>query len=439
MSNKTEKKELLEKLSEISARYQQIEKIKAEMNQYEPEDHYSRKVTVPQFPGKYNSESEREYWEETVNHKEADALTQMDMMRKARYCPQKPSQPEIVGFEPPKNEETEKTKSKWGCFPVGAAFVAAIALLSLIGNEDELGIKVCWALIVVSLAIIAVTAYKMYCAKAKDALANAEAKKEYDRDVAEKTAKYKIDLKNYECAYESFRTEHSEFMNAYKTWRENYLAHLEEESIIVDKLAKDKEIAADKMYEEKFVPAKEQLDALNDLLPDEYLPVIHIIQELLRTNRADTLKEAMDHYDEMVYRERELQLQREQEAQRRREEEQRRRDEERRYQEEKQFREDQERQRRREEERRQQNEERRQQNEERRHREEMEQRDRQERDRQYQERRLREEEKRKAERAELERKQEESRATQRQCNTCALNARCTVAYTRANCASFRPR
>ena len=221
-------------------------------------------------------------------------------------------------------------------------------------------------------------------------------------------------------------------MKDYQAWREIYIQSVNEEAYILDKLEADRVSAVKKIYEERYTPAVAALNETNDLITDEYLPVLNVIIDLLKSGRADDLKEAINLFEDIVYRERQLALEREKEEQRRLEEEQRRRDEERRHREDMQFRKDQERQRQREEERRQQD-------AERRHREEMDQRERQERDRQNEERRRADEERRRADRAELDRKQEEERNTRDQCNRCAQNSHCSMAFRRPNCASFRPR
>jgi len=229
-----------------------------------------------------------------------------------------------------------------------------------------------------------------------------------------------------------FNEESRAFVRAYTEWRGIYLESRREEEDIAEKLEEDRQAAVNAINKEEMLPVLQELSDTNDLVSMNYLPVLETLIDLLKDGRADDLKEAINLYEDIVYRERQLELEREKEEQRRWEEEQRRRDEERHHKEQMKFQQDQERQRQREEERRQQD-------AERRHREEMDQRDRQERDRQNEERRRADEERRRAERAELDRKQKEDRETRDQCNRCAQAGHCSMAFRRPNCASFRPR
>lgn len=166
-------------------------------------------------------------------------------------------------------------------------------------------------------------------------------------------AEHKVKIKEYESECTSYKLRRQDFLDAYSEWREDYIKHLREEEGIEEKLEEDRTREIRKIYDTQYVPAKDKLDACNDLITEEYLPVLDFIIDLIKSKRADDLKEAINLYEEIVYRERQLKLQREKEEQRRREEEIRRADEERRHREDMKLREDQERQRRYDEEQRQ--------------------------------------------------------------------------------------
>ena len=149
------------------------------------------------------------------------------------------------------------------------------------------------------------------------------------------------------------------------------------------------------------------------------------MKKFLSVNDLGNLKEALNLYEEILYKERQLQFEKEKEEQRQYEELLRRRDAERRHREEMEFLEEQEYQRQREEERRRAD-------LERHHRDEMKLREQEERNRHF-------EAVSRSHSTGSSTSQSDQRSTSRQCNTCAYNGRCSMAYTRPNCASYRPR
>ena len=429
------REELLNKLNLISNLYEKAKQIQEEMDSFVPEDYYVRDVVVPEFPGQYETEKQRALWREKLDHTYAGAVELAERTHREVYSPKEPAKPKLTKFVKPQNHELQEklTKSK-NRFYVGAGvgifFFLGIFSCMLSGDWDVLPF-------VTIVALAGAAAFWFFHKKYNETKLVeekqiAEALDAHNRQQDEIKAEYAKNMKAYEGEIAVYEEKLSKFLEEYAAWREIFIASQKEERLIKDQLEKDRQTAVEKIYKETLQPVLDALNEENDLVSKEYLPVLRIITDLLRSGRADGLKEAINLYEEIVYRERQLQLQREQEAQRRYEEEQRRQAEERRYQEEKKFREDQERQRQREEERRQQE-------AERRHREEMAQRDRMERDRQNEERRRAEEDRRRADRAELDRKQREDRDTRDQCNRCAQVSHCSMAFRRPNCASFRPR
>lgn len=427
-----QKNELITKLEEISALYRDTVAIKTEMNNFMPEDNYERKVLVPIFPGEYEDTGEREEWETLIDHSDEDAVEQMAEEYDCRYAPREPAEPKIKNFDYSYDREFENRQSKLGCFSYIAAGICGFFLLGIILGTAEDEVSTILIIAIISALIFVFFRFKIKSEQDVADKKKAEALVAYNRHKEEIWAEHKEKLKKYESECISYKLRRQDFLDAYSEWREDYIKHLREEEEIEEKLENDRITEVRKIYETQYIPAKDKLDDCNNLITEEYLPVLEFVIDLIKSNRADDLKEAINLYEEIAYRERQLKLQREKEEQRRREEAQRRADEERRYQEEKQFREEQER-------HRQYEEKQRQCEEERRHREEMKLYEQQERNRQYEEKRRLDEQRRREDRAELARKQEEDSATRRQCNTCALTSRCSMAFRRPNCASYRPR
>lgn len=414
-----------------------------EIKNFSPEDQYERKNVVPTFPGDYENESTRRSLEYSVSHEKDDAVKQMDAVYRRACAPRKPNKlpkPIIKEFtnselrELEIKKDTAKRKSKV------ALIVGIPILLALLPYFNNI------LTAIVGIAVFAICAYIFLSSKITvqqaektySEIYNA-AMEEYNQQKEKTLSEYEQQVEQQEKDYEQkqaeFEQQLSAFLDQYCEWRERYIQHLAEEKAIKERLENDRKQGVNLLYEESFLPAKKKLDQYNDCLSEEYLPVISTLIELLRNGRADDLKEAINLYDEIQYRERQLEFQREQEARRRYEEDRKRQDEERRYGEQMSFQREQERQRQREEKQRRDD-------EARRHREEMSFREKQERERKQQqeaERRRQESERRRQERAEFERKQAEDRDRRHQCNTCALSGRCSMSFRRSNCASYRPR
>ena len=434
-----QKSELIQRLNDISALYANTVSIRSKMDKFTPEDHYERKVPLLAFPGEYKTEKERDMLLKAIDHREDNAVAQMEAAYKRIYKPSKPNAPQIESFKEPEATSDEKEQtSKYGCLATAGIVIGVVFGLAVISNLSivgELGIGPFMPML--AMAAIGVLLFRFGKNKKQKIKEEQQKRKDdaltaYNRQKATSLEEYKVKTQAYEEATEVYMGNLRQFLEDYLQWRETFLQRVQEEIDITQKLEEDRKNGIQKIFEEEYLPAEKTLNEANNLVTEEYLPVLDIIIDLLRSGRADDLKEAINLYEDIVYRERQLELEREKEEQRRWEEEQRRRDEERHHKEQMKFQQDQERQRQREEERRQQD-------AERRHREEMNQRDRQERDRQNEERRRADEERRRAERAELDRRQKEDRDTRDQCNRCAQVGHCSMAFRRANCASFRPR
>lgn len=445
------KNELISKLKEISVLYKKADEVANEMSNFVPKDNYERKVIVPIFPGNYRTEKERQTFKNYVNHEDKNAVKQMSEKYKTTFAPTKPVEPKkTVVIEPDdlKYEEMNKVKKEKGCllwimgpFALYACFIAIGGTIFNIGNVFNNIVS--W----VAAIVLVLLFNKFYLSKVKKAKKQDEAlynEKQmlYQKEVELRTKEYEDALQKYKKELEKYNEDcilHKKacekFEEEYIVWREIYLKHLEEEKSILEKVKQDTIEELQKINDEKFIPARNKLiEHNNDLVAEEYLPVIDELIELLSSGRADDLKEAINLYEEILYRERELELQREIEIQRRCEENARIREEERRYREEKQRREYQELRRESEEERRIFREKC---EHERAMKEEQRQREIQERNEYYRQKEEADRQRRREEKAERDRKHAEELQMQAQCRNCALLSRCHIR--RPNCPSYRPK
>lgn len=425
-----QKSELIKKLEAISILHDKALAIKSKMNNFKPEDNYERKVKVPLFPGEYKKDEEREELENAVEHEDEDAIEQMGQEYDLCYAPKKPVEPAIKDFEFSGEGASKEKQKKYGCFSYVAAAVSGFFLLSLLLGTADGAVGAIVIIAVIAALVFAFFRYKIKTEKGACDKQKAEALAQYNLKKNQLWADHNERLKAYESEFNSYKLVRQKFLNEYADWRKIYVDSMNEEAQIEEKLEADRVAAVKKIEDEEYIPVLEDLGELNDLVTYEYLPALNIIIDLLKSNRADDLKEAINLYEDIVYRERQLQLQREKEEQRRYEEERRRQDEERRYQEEKRFREEQERQR-------QYEEQQRQRDEERRHREDMRLREDQERNRQREAKAQMQEERRKNDIAERNAKA----SKQKRCMYCAYQPSCGLKYTDAayNCTGFKPR
>lgn len=405
---------LIQKLETISNLYHRAISIQYKMDHFKPVDHYERTIKVPIFPGNYKDEAERINLQKSIDHKSNQAIDIATAAYKHAYEPKEPKKPKFGTCPSNENKYAKDNIKKLGWLPIVAGFLA-------IGSLSAHNI----VLLIVCVAAEGFFFLRSSKAKQADEAATRTAVEAYEQDKQDKEAKYAQDMQSYQAAMNVFNEASRAFVRDYTEWRDIYIESCREEEVIAEKLEEDRQVSVNTINKEEMLPVMQELIDINNLVSTNYLPVLDTLIELLKDGRADDLKEAINLYEDIVYRERQLELDREKE-------EQRRRDEERHHREQMKLQQDQERQRQREEERRQRD-------AERRHKEEMDQRDRQERDRQNEERRRADEERRRADRAELDRKQKENRDIRDQCNRCAQVSRCSMSFRRANCASFRPR
>ncbi len=428
------REQIVEKLEEISALRTKALGIKRKIETYEPEDNYEREVVVPEFPGDFEDEDDREQLEDSVDHADDDAIELMSDAYDELFHPAAPAEPVIPQFSSPGTSDIENKGNKLGCLSYLAIGVSVFFALSLLlGTAD--GAESTITIIAIVAAVLFVV-FRILIAKNKDEAAKkvAKAKAAYDSKVSSLHEQHKNAMKAYEAECAAYIPVRQAFLDEYAEWREIYLESEREEGRIRMNLEDERLAAVEKMKAEEYMPVLEELQKKNDLLTSEYLSAVDVIIELLKTGRADSVKEAINLYEDILYRERQLALEREKEEQRRYEEEQRRADEERRHREDMEERAAAERQRRREEEQRRSD-------EERRHREDMARRESEARSREYQERERARREEYNAHMSRIEEERKLSSAAQAQCRACAHAGRCNmmVHNKTPNCTGFTPR
>ena len=431
------KEALIKKLEEISTLHHKVLFIKQKMNNYEPEDKYERKVEVPEFPLKANNDYDEGVFDilfNDIEHADDDAIESMSKCYDTAYHPKKPDEfkkPAFEGANTKASIEKQKKLKLISNIGLGVSIFFLIgAIVGTSGSPEALP-----AILIIALLGAGAFVGGKYLAKKEKEVENrldAEAKVEYERRIVRLEQQYNNTIKLYEDERKNYILTREAFLKEYAGWRDVYLESLKEEKIIEEKLEADRLTAVEKIEDEELMPTLQSLSETNDLLTNEYLPAIDIIIDLLKSGRADDLKEAINLYEDILYRERQLQLAREKETQRQREEAMKREAQERHHAEQMAMQKEQFA--RQEEQARKQFE-----LQERQHQEEMRMRERQERERQREEQSRLDGERRKREREELDRKRQEDAATVRQCNTCALCGNCSMAFRRPNCASYRPR
>lgn len=328
--NNLQKSELLKKLEKISSLYNKKLLIMDEMDGYTPEDNYERKVVVPPFPGG----DANNYLRYSVAHEKELAIEKMEEKYDTAYRPREPKQPKLSERPSFYNDERDKIFKKYGYRRLICLVAGIMSLLTVFADGVSLPY----------LIVIGVCGYfffniqkKISQAKENDAAKLQEMQKVYDEEVMRKNKEHEDELKKHENKLISYNAEKEKFLSEYESWREIYIQHLEEEEEIKKKLENDTDIGINKIYEESYLPAVKELNDFNDLVTEEYLDELYTIINLLKAGRADTLKEAINLHEDILYKERKLQLQMEIEEQRQYEEELRREDEERRYQEQMDF------------------------------------------------------------------------------------------------------
>lgn len=415
------KNELLEKLDTISSRYGEVVAIKEKMNSFVPEDIYIRQVELPDFPEAEGGEADTANFKNNVDHKDDSGSGFIRAYERTYAVPKPPKEPKEPKFEEPKK-------------PIGllllyvATALAALTAAMQVGNfvleifTFSLDWRDLFTLVFAALAAIVAGGFfigSLFMKKSYREKVN-RARIAFDLEQKPMKDEYNEKLSQYEYDMQVYRQKEQDYIDAYWAWRTIYLEHLDEEERVKAQLEIDRQEAVKQIEENELAPAKARLDEVNDLLSEKYLPAINKLIELIKSGRADTLKEAINLYEEILYKEKQLELEKEKEERKEYIQMLQLLAEQRRHERKMEIRRMLELEREIEEERRQEEERhRRWEEEERREKEEKEERARQDRERWD--------------------KAQERHNTVIQCNSCARRSGCRVPYTRPNCASYLPK
>lgn len=340
------KKSLITKLDQISALYKTTLSIKDKTARFTPKDNYKRMVDLPPFPGEYKSEEEREAWKKSMDHCVDNAIESMDYIYDRVCKPKEPEKPNPGNCPVNENALVNELKKKEGWKVLVSGFVALCALISGgLFSGDALTVILNLVILGACGAVLFLFYKKLQSKKKADEEVTRIAVEAYEKNKSEAEEKYEQDMGAYKTAMNSHKFKKADFMEKYAEWRKVYLAHVKEEEEIAEMLEADRAAEVKKIFEEEYLPAENKLKAFNDLVSENYLPVLDDIIALLKTGRADDLKEAVNLYEDLCYREKQLQLEREKEEQRKHEAALKREAEERHHREQMDFQKEQERQR----------------------------------------------------------------------------------------------
>ena len=297
------KSDLIAKLQGISELYKEAEAMKAKATQFQPAENDSNQApNEPTFPGEYHNDAERSLWEHAVLlHHIPNAAEEMEKYYREQCCPQYKAP---VYQDPTPAAENNKLEL-FGKVCLGSGVVS----LFLIGGALSVdgGFSIALVPILICVALFAGSLFK-FCKKLKVVKENITiAKAEHEKVVAAAEAEHAKKMKQYEAEKEGF-------MKVYAQWREAYHSYEVEKMCKTTQWESDRKAGEQKLLSELYIPALKKLEAANDLVSEEYLPVLEDIIDLLCTNRADSLKEAINLYEEISDREKQYALQQKQYA-----------------------------------------------------------------------------------------------------------------------------
>ena len=306
-----EKNILLQQLETISNLRNEALKVQEKMNTYKPLDKYERKIKVPKFPCKT---------ELAIDHKSNNALESARSLYSKEYEPLKPTVSK-KHFKEPKFTDEEKKKqvkySLWRNIGLGVAIFFALGSFSAMDGTMTGALITILVIALGGLGLFFFSRFqlkgiaKVLEERRKKELAEFEAKQKQGKKIFEQN------LADYEKAFEKYNSELNKFLEEYSSWRNIYLQHLQEEAEITKQLEKDKVAGIEKIDAEEYQPILIKLaEAMNGVLSNNYLNQVDTLIEYLKSGRADNLKEAIEVYEEELFRKKELQILREQEAQR---------------------------------------------------------------------------------------------------------------------------
>lgn len=289
------KSDLIAKLQGISELYKEAEATKAKAAQFQPVENDSNRVpNEPIFPGEYK-------YKKAILHHIPNAAEEMEKYYREQRCPQYKAP---VYQDPTPTAENNKLEL-FGKVCLGSGVVGFFLIGGALGVDG--GFKIALVPILICVALFAGSLFK-FRENLKVVKANITiAKAEHEKVVAAAEAEHAKKMEQYEAEKEAF-------MKAYVQWREAYQSYEVEKKYKTAQWESDRKAGEQKLLNELYIPALKKLEAANDLVSKEYLPVLEDIIDLLCTNRADGLKEAINLYEEISDREKQYALQQKQYA-----------------------------------------------------------------------------------------------------------------------------
>ncbi|MBR5272814.1 MAG: hypothetical protein IKU25_05400 [Clostridia bacterium] len=317
-------KDLVIKLEMIKDLYSRVSAAKTKMNnvKHTVVDDYERTVHEPDFKGR---------WGERVYRAVLKSGTQEDLLTiyKDYFTPEKPTKKMPTKPMEYKKKEKENEKNNHKSVLLKSVIIAIVAFICLVyffvkkgGNTGEAWL---WLILAVALLFFAMASYIKGKVKLKENAENRtekyEAKLEkYNQKVAAINEQYEKEMEAYNAKVKEYNDNQESFIKDCEELLAVQKSIEEEEADISRKLEQKRAQEKDRIYREEYIPAFEAFEENNDLVSDDYVYAIGEFIALIKNGRADSLKEAINLYEEIQHRERELELQRGLDARRRREE-----------------------------------------------------------------------------------------------------------------------
>lgn len=279
-----EKSELIEKLGVISARYNDVIKVRNKMASFVPEDIYIRQIEVPEFPVVEGGEKNRSVLMTKVEHASENAGSSVKEVYE-RIFP--------VPTEPIKKEYNKSKATKgFGCVAIIALAVSIFFLLGGVfgaGSAELLS----WTRPIIY-TISAIFSIIFAILLAANFVAGAIHKKKENIKEQELLNEYNQALSIYQTKFNEYIEKEQKFFDEYWDWRTIYVEHLAEEERVKAQLEIDRQEAVAEIKEKEGIPAIERLKEVNqDLVSDKYLPKLDKIIALVQEGRATSVQEAI--------------------------------------------------------------------------------------------------------------------------------------------------
>ena len=248
----------LTKLYELKDIYSNLLEVKKKIHNVKVEDNYERTVTVPDFKVQPPEEVEK---------------PQEQIMTKENFL---------------------KLRLHFKGGIILGSIIAGIVFLSFLLSQ-EIGLFLIFMGIVATVAAINVIKYL-------------RAVSDYGKYKSGSEKMYQIELEKYE----KYRRKRHAYNERVKEHEKIVKKHKEEEEKIKDKICEEVEKIQNEIRKKEYDPIWNELcEKSKDVLSEEYFDDIYTIIELMENGRADSIKEAINLFEQIKHREKQLELERE--------------------------------------------------------------------------------------------------------------------------------